>query len=132
MSESSIMIVLLSIISCCVVVLTVVACRTAQELRNTLKRVNRAVPHWDQAIQEARGAMKQTHELLARTKAAAQHVETMLAAVAQLITETIGPILLLNTNLKSVLGKHIVGDGAKGNGHRAKSGSRRHSRRRHL
>ena len=82
MSESPLILALLTTSTLCLVAITIAVLMTSQDLRRTLRRVNALLPRADRALQDV-------HHLLTTVNSAAEHVETMMQRVRNAMSTTL-------------------------------------------
>ena len=121
MSETSLIVVLLGLISICMVVLTAVLSMTARDMRRTLRRVNTMLPRCDEAIRDLHHAMGQVHQVLKQATQITRHVETVVSKACTAALDVIDPVLTWKGRAETFFAERF------GNG--ARSGPRRHDRR---
>ena len=121
MSEEHTITVLLAVISVSALVMTVILCVTAFELRRMLRRVNAILPHCDETVLEARRALGAARQLLVRTDETTRHVQGVVGKACHIASEVIDHMAFWTGRVQTFLAQRL------GNG--AGSGPRRHDRR---
>ena len=105
---------LLAVIALCLIVITVLAIRTAAELRRTLRRINALMP-------SAGRTLRETGELLASTTRISQHVESIIEKASGAASETVDGLLGLKARLSQLFRKVIHGQGARSGSRQVKN-----------
>ncbi|MBI3321856.1 MAG: hypothetical protein HYZ91_06280 [Candidatus Omnitrophica bacterium] len=86
MSDSSLAIILLGVLTGCLVAITFTIWLTARELRQTLRHVNRVFPQADRALREARRSLHGVHEILTRANRSAHDVERVIRRACETVS----------------------------------------------
>lgn len=113
MSETVGALLLLSVISGCVVVVTVTLVLMAMRLDRTLTRVNRILPECTHTVKDARQVLLQVRQLLSHTSAAAQHVEAMVGSARETVQDTLEQLHAVEQHTKHLIA-HYFGNGTRG------------------
>ena len=101
MSDTSLGILLLSIMAICLIAITVTIILTAQDLRQTLRHVNALLPATDQALREARDSLHQTHRLFTMATSTFRRVETVVRQACDLMTNVLEPFVQLSEQART-------------------------------
>ena len=120
MSETSLVVVLLGLISACMVAITTVFTITARDVRRTLRRVNMMLPRCDEAIRDFHHAMGQAHQVLRQATQITRHVDAVVSKVCTAALDVIEPVLHWKGRAHAFFAERF------GNG--ARAGPRRHDR----
>ena len=120
MSETSLIVVLLGLITICMVALTTVLSMTARDVRRTLRRINAMLPRCDEAIRDFHHAMGQAHQVLRQATQITKYVEAVVSKTCTAALEVIEPVLTWKGRAEAFFIERF------GNG--ARSGPRRHDR----
>ena len=124
MSNASLILLLLGLMSLCALIVTTVLALTAHEVRRILRRVQTILPDCAGAVHEAHRAFGEAHQLLKRTNSATRRVETVLHTASETATQAMEQFALLRKKAQAFFGHHN-GNGARGgprHQHRSTSG----------
>lgn len=99
MSEP-ILVLLLAIMAACLLAITVTIILTAQELQQTLRRVNALLPSTDQALHEARDSLRQAHQLLTMTTKTVKRIESVVHQACNLVSNLLDQFGHLSEQVK--------------------------------
>ena len=122
MSNASLVVLLLGVITCCLGVMAVAILSTARAFRRTMDRVNAMLPAVERTVQATHDSMQRLQELLGRTNHATRHMEGVVHRVCVAAAETLDQWSGLKSRTRNML------MGWFGNGARAEP---RRSDRRH-
>ena len=111
MPEPSLMVFLLSLITACLLTMTVTMLVTARDARRTLRRIDAVVPAVDRTLQEVRRAVQHVQQLLTRADGATRHVETVVRRACEAADEVVERFRTFNRGTEKLLGKWF-GNGA--------------------
>lgn len=111
MSESSLAVILLGVITAGFIALVIIVQSTARDLRRTLRRVNEMLPQAGRTLHEARGAFHQARQLIARTNHAAKDVEAVVRETCDTMLDALNRIALWRERAQGFLKEHF-GNGA--------------------
>ena len=119
MSNPSLLVLFLGLMSLCAFVVATVLVVTARDVRRTLRRIQTILP-------DCQGAVHEAHQLLKRANQASRHVESVVQAVSDTTTQAMEQFALLRKKAKHLFGlTHHNGNGARGgprHQHRSASG----------
>ena len=121
MSESQTITLLLTLISLSAMVMTVILCVTAFELRRVLRRINAILPHCDETVLEAGRALGAARQLLVRTDDTARQMQSVVGKACHIASEVIEHMAFWTGRVHTYLAQRL----GSGTG----SGPRRHDRR---
>ncbi len=113
MSDSPVLPVCLVLMTCALMVMTVVFSVMAYDLHRTLRRVQRLLPGCERAVREAAHIVSVVHQITARAGHALEPVEALVHKTYEAASKVIGPFIEFTSHM--------------GNG--ARPEPRRHSRR---
>jgi len=122
LSDTTLVVLLLFVLSGCAIILTAVACLTARDIRRTLGRVNELLPTCDQVLRDLHHTAGQAHRVLVRSHRIVHSIEDVVRVTTHAALGVIEPILSWKTRMESLFSGH------DGNGQRARSEPRRHRR----
>lgn len=109
MTDASLMVLLLGVISVCLMVMTVTLVVTARDVRRTLRRMH--------------VTLTEAHQVLARTRRITRHVDAVVQKGCAVALQVLDPVLALKDRAQAFLEAHV--------GNHAGNGARSEPRRRH-
>ena len=111
MSNTSLVLICLGVISTCLVTLTAVLSLTARDLRRTLHRINAILPDASRTFHETARAVTQVRQLLTRANVAVRGVEAVVHRACDAASETLEQVALAGQRARLAFTKW-VGNGA--------------------
>ena len=105
MTESSVALVLLSVIALCAVVMTATVVTTARDARRTLRRMNGLLPSCRQTLRQARTVLDSAHRTVGR-------VDLVVNAVSAVVADALYQVVAVRHRVNRWLHRPTNGNGS--------------------
>jgi len=123
MSESQMVIGLLSVISACGVVMAMTGIIAVGALRRTLRRIDDMIPHCEEAFREADRTLIQARRLILHTNRITRGIASVLHDACSLVSDAIDGVAVLKEHTQTLFAKHLrFGNGVRAASHRHRRG----------
>ncbi len=113
MTESNVMVLLLSLVTACTVTTTAIFLMTAGDLRRVLRQINRFLTDCDRACKEAERTLGVARQLLSRTDEAAEQIQGVVEKTCGLAELALGQIPFLKGKIVSLWPGHPGNGGSR-------------------
>ena len=107
MTDASLAVLFLGLITACFVTLAITALCVARDVPRTLRHVNEVLPHADQALNEASHALHQARQLFAKANRASRDVETVVRETCDTALEALSRIARWRERAEGFLKEHF-------------------------